>query len=196
MIGSKFYQRKLTNGIVKLYALTNFTYLEGTWYPKNPEKSYIKIYPIIGIYKDFNLPEECFYHPGIHILAEIRKMPWCDTFEAFKELFTRHPNLFKTMHRNIDNADACTSDIIYTHFRFSTDECVVRMRHGDDYSYIDIHYIAIPSGVEWGTYNCLLPKDNGELMPIPEKVKGPNIRNYYDPDVTCMFPERFQPTFR
>ena len=190
MIGSKFYQRKLTNGTTKLYALTNFTYLEGVWYPKDPEKSYIKIYPIVGVYKDFNLPEECFYHLNVHLLAEVRKMPWCDTFETFKELFTRHPDLFKTMHRGMKDTDG-TTDIIYTHFRFSTDKCVVRMHHGDDYSWVDIHYLAIPSGAEWGTYNCLLPRDIGELTPIPEKVKRSNIRNYYDPDVTHMFPESF-----
>ena len=191
MIGSKFYQRKLTNGITKLYALTNFTYLEGVWYPKDPEKSYIKIYPIIGIYKDFNLPEECFYHPGICMLAEIRKMPWCDTFETFKELFTRHPDLFKTMHRNINNADACITDIVYTLFRISTDECVVRMSHGDNYSHVDVRYTAMPSGMEWMHYDCLLPEDVGKLIPIPEKVKRSNIRNYYDPDITHAFPESF-----
>ena len=191
MIGSKFYQRKLTNGITKLYALTNFTYLEGVWYPKDPEKSYIKIYPVIGVYKDFNLPEECFYHPSIHMVARVRKMPWCDTFETFKELFTRHPDLFKTMHRSINDADACITDIVYTHFRFSTDECVVRMHHGDDYSWVDIHYIAMGSDMEWAKYDFLLPRDIYMLTPIPEKVKGSNIRNYYDPDVTHMFPGSF-----
>lgn len=186
MIGSKFYQRKLTNGITKLYSVTNFTYLEGTWYPKNPEKSYIRIHPIIGAYKDFDLPGDCFYHPDIYMNASVSAMPWCKTFETFKDLFIRYPDLLTTIHITTSETSACNTDTIHTHFRTSMDECTVNLWYNDEFYTVIITYANLVSECQMARYEYILPDDNYKLTRIPENIFKFGKKYLYDPDVSYM----------